>query len=73
MVLSETASDDLSALVFAVIETFREDMNIYAWSMAMFFPELGHESAEPRTGDRRQSLPAIVRIIDRGSPTGKRS
>eukprot|EP01134_Creolimax_fragrantissima_P002662 CFRG2662T1 len=69
VVISANPDDDLWLLVATVIETFREDMSIYAWSMAMFLPELGLEI----TKQTKHRMPAIVRIVDRGSPTSKRS
>eukprot|EP00123_Amoebidium_parasiticum_P020261 comp4623_c0_seq1/m.820 comp4623_c0_seq1/g.820 ORF comp4623_c0_seq1/g.820 comp4623_c0_seq1/m.820 type:complete len:475 (-) comp4623_c0_seq1:545-1969(-) len=66
IVWSKTANDDLFTLLYKVIQAMRTELDVYAFSLAMFLPEMGAPIG-PNT------LPAFARIIDRGAPTGKRS
>jgi hypothetical protein len=57
LLLAPTAGDDLFALLHHVLRAFIDDMSIFSFSLAFFFPAM-----DPLL----PSLPALVRIVDRG-------
>eukprot|EP01137_Pigoraptor_chileana_P016131 Opistho-2@72679 len=67
MVIAPSLSRDLAVLLHAVLRAFIDDAGIYAFSLGAFFPPMTPSA----TGE--PSLPAVVRVIDRGAPTSDRS
>ncbi|XP_072025533.1 uncharacterized protein [Amphiura filiformis] len=67
-IVSKTPNTDFFRLLYYTIRAFIDDLHLYAWSLAMFLPEL-----EPWSTPDYDDIPAIVRIITRGPPTSSRS
>ena len=68
IVMSETVNDDFFRLVYHVIRTFMDDMKLMAYSMGMYLPPVDHWSSQ-----QSSDIPAIARIISRGSVSSTRS
>ncbi|XP_071507481.1 uncharacterized protein [Diadema antillarum] len=68
MIVSKVCDQDFVRLLFYTIRAFIDDMQLYAWSLAVFLPKL-----EPYTTPGAEDIPAIARIISRGPLTSPRS
>eukprot|EP01135_Chromosphaera_perkinsii_P006518 Nk52_evm8s533 gene=Nk52_evmTU8s533 len=70
MCLCATASSlHFKTLLHHVLRSLLDDLGLYSFSLAMFFPEMIDEGEEG--GD--VVLPAVARVVDRGVPSSPRS
>ncbi|XP_070558430.1 uncharacterized protein [Ptychodera flava] len=68
IILSKTPSKDFFQLLYYTIRAYMDDLQLYAWSLAMFLPKL-----EPYGKPTSDDIPAIVRIISRGPANNPRN
>jgi len=62
----ETVLTDLGKVLFAVLSSFRDDMKVNAFNVAVYFPPFGNLP-------EWEGFPFVVRVIDRGSAFSKPS
>ncbi|XP_077988391.1 uncharacterized protein LOC144442865 [Glandiceps talaboti] len=68
IIMDKTASTDFFRLLYYTIKAFMDDLQLFAWSFAMFLPKL-----EPYVSPDYDDIPAIVRIISRGQANSPRN